>query len=172
MQKFLLSTMTVIVLLTSGLATAKGVKVGTVDFKEVNREINFSAKVRSAYEERMKGVQTEVQTLRKQLSDLRKNQKKEGEKWTDAEKEKNELALTKTKDLLTKKQAEAKKQSTNIRTEVTSEFQDILTKSVERIAKENGISMVFQKGTIFYGDNTQDVTASVITELKHNKRLK
>ena len=168
---FLIATSLLIVFASPFAAAADNYKVGTVNYSQINKETNFSSKMRSAYQAKLKGFYKPIIDARKQLTAEKKRLDDTNAKLSKAQKVALQAKIKQQEAALTKSQQDLRKESGDFRAQVVSEFQDILSHTVRDIAKQQSINVVFQKSSVIYSDNTIDITKQVIAKLKKNKML-
>jgi len=171
MKKLILVAASALALFVSSLAVAAQLKVGVVNYREVNKQTQFANKMRSSYQQRIKAFYKPMMDARKQITADKAKLNDAKAKLSKSDKKALKNKIKQQQAALNKRQQELRKQSTEFRTKIVNEFQDILKNAVRRIANKQGINMVLQNSSLIYSDNTIDLTNQVIAALNKDKTL-
>ena len=128
------------------LASMPEVKQAEVDIQ------NFSNQLKKKGEAQVAAFQKKVAAAQQAAA---------GGTWSPIKQKEEEAKLAAERDAIIKSEQEMYKQIEDKRSRALQPIYDKLNAAIEAVAKENGYSMIFDKGVLLYTDGSTDVSALV-----------
>lgn len=156
-------------MLVGTAAMAADQKIAVVDFQAVMKDIPQSAIIMQTLEAEFKDEKAVIAQLVKDIKYYEEKQKRDGSLMTDKEKQDLEKQIaTLFQEYQTK--GKAFQQSSGVRqNEETNKIIELVSKTVNKIAKEEGYDLVLQKQAVVFSDDKYSITTEVIKQVSKLK---
>jgi outer membrane protein len=147
-----------------------GEKVGYVEIEKVISEMPEAKPIKEKLEKEARQAQADLEKMQKDLKDAYDEyERKKAMMRADEQKKKEEELQTKMQQLqqqgLSKREALQKREA-----ELLKPVEEKISKTIEKIAQQNGYSIILNKGgvanTVLYGDKSNNLTYKLIDALK------
>lgn len=166
--KRLLVLVTGLFFLTTALAGAENLKIGTIDAQKILDNTKAGKKAKATMEEYVKSRQKIIDLEEQDIKKLEDELVKQGPVLSaEAKKDKQETFQRKMLDYQ-KKVAELNKEVQSKKKEVLEDFNKILEQVVKNIAEKDGYTVILDRnsegGVIVYAKESVDLTDKVIQE--------
>lgn len=167
--KELLGLATTIFLLSTVLAGAENLKIGTIDAQKILDKTQAGKKAKATMEEFVKSRQKIIDLEEQEIKNLEDEVVKQGPVLSaEAKKDKQETFQRKMLDYQ-KKVAELNKEVQSKKKEVLEDFNKTLDQVVKNIAEKEGYTVILDRnsegGGLVYAKESIDLTDKVIQEL-------
>jgi len=154
----------------NGQAIAADTKIGVIDMKKVLSTSSAGQKAQGIIEEKMKSLQGTFKKEETDLLAMQKEMEKKGSAWTDAVKKEKATAFQKKRNELAVKQEDANNEMKKLREQHVNPILKKLEEIVEKVAKNEGYSLILPRNVVLYTSETADISDKVTAEL--NKTMK
>lgn len=145
-------------------------KIGVIDMKKVLSTSTAGQKAQSVVEEKMKSLQGTLKKDENDLVALQKEMEKKGSAWTDAVKQEKAKAFQKKGKEFQEKQENANNELKKVREENVNPILKKLEEIVEKVAKNDGYSLILPRNVVLFSSETTDISDKITSEL--NKVMK
>jgi len=145
-------------------------KIGVIDMKKVLSASTAGQKAQSVIEEKMKALQGTLKKDQDDLVALQKDMEKKGSAWTDAVKQEKAKTFQKKRNDLAAKEENANLELKKMREENVNPILKKLEEIVEKVAKNDGYSLILPRNVVLYSSESTDISDKVTSEL--NKVMK
>lgn len=149
---------------------AADAKIGVIDMKKVLSASTAGQKAQSVVEEKMKALQGTLKKDETDLVALKNEIEKKGSAWTDAVRQEKTKAFQKKGQAFQEKQEKANLELKKVREDNINPILKKLEEIVEKVAKNDGYSLVMPRNVVLYASDTTDISDKVTAEL--NKVMK
>jgi outer membrane protein len=149
---------------------ADATKIGVIDMKKVLSASTAGQKAQGVVEEKMKSLQGTLKKDENDLVTLQKEMEKKGSAWTDAVKQEKAKAFQKKRNDFAAKQENANLELKKVREDNVNPILKKLEEIVEKVAKNEGYSLILPRNVVLYSSEATDISDKVTAEL--NKVMK
>ena len=154
----------------NGQAMASGTQIGVIDMKKVLTTSTAGKKAQDTIEAKMKSLQSSFKKDENDLIALNKEMEIKGSAWSDSVKREKAAAFTKKRNLLAVKQEQANTELKKLREKHVNPILKKLEEIVEKVATDEGYSIILPRNVVLYSSRATDITDKVTGEL--NKSMK
>ena len=164
------SLLIVVAVVFNGQAWAAETKIGVIDMKKVLSSSTSGQKAQGIIEQKMKSLQGSFKNEENDLIALQKEIEKKSSAWSDTVKREKAAAFQKKRNDLAAKQEDANLELKKLREQHVNPILKKLEDIVEKVAKDEGYSLILPRNVVLYTSEAADISDKVTAEL--NKAMK
>ena len=165
-----IGSLLIVAVISINSQAADATKIGVIDMKKVLSASTAGQKATGIVEEKMKSLQGTLKKDENDLVALKNEMDKKGSAWSDAVKQEKGKAFQKKGQEFQEKQDKANLELKKVREDNVNPILKKLEEIVEKVAKNDGYSIILPRNVVLYSSETTDISDKITSEL--NKVMK